>query len=246
MENPHNGIYRHYKGGVYEVIGQATHSETLENLVIYKNVSDDAKCWARPVTMWNERVTNEGESISRFQFIASNLDVLDSMKCFSLIESIVELAEMYDRFSENNTIAYYDRENRQIIQFSEEAFAKCKSVLTDNEKADSDKETLNLVQVCMDNTDKYQLLPTNGLLDEYEVMEDFADIVPVKYQREIAYSLNGKGAFRRFKDTVGNFGLLEEWYIYRDMRYRREAREWCEAVSLNWQESYMIRKNEEA
>ena len=242
MEIHRNGIYRHYKGGIYEVIGFATHSETLENLVIYRNVSDDEKCWARPVTMWNEGITNDGEPIPRFQFIAPDLDALDSMKCFSLIESIVELAEMYDRFSENNTIAYYDREDRRVIQFAAEAFSLCESVLTDSEPADCDEEMLKSVQTCMENTERYQRLPTDGLLDEYEIMEDFADIVPIKYQSKLAYSLNGKGAFRRFKDAVRNLGLLEDWYSYRDMRYRREAREWCEAVHLNWQETYMIRK----
>ena len=239
MKIHYNGIYRHYKGGIYEVVGKATHSETLENLVIYKNVSDDEQYWARPVTMWNEIVVNNNDLVPRFQFIAPNLDALDSMKCFSLIESIVELAEMYDRFSENNTIAYYDREEQCIIRLSAGNFAIYKSILMGEEIADCDEQTLRSAQTCMENTDRYQLFPTNGLLDEYEIMEDFADIVPVKYQSKIAYSLNGKGAFRRFKDTVGKLGLLEEWYTYRDMRYRREAREWCEAVNLNWQESYM-------
>lgn len=238
MEIPHHGIYRHYKGGIYEVVGKAMHSETLENLVIYKNVSDDEQCWVRPATMWDETVVNNDGSVPRFQFIAPNLDALAGMKCFSLIESIVEFAEMHNHFSENNTVAYYDREERHIIQFSSEIFVICKSILTGEEIANCDEKMLRTARACMENTDRYQLFPTNGLLDEYEIMEDFADIVPVKYQSKIAYSLNGKGAFRRFKDTVGKLGLLEEWYAYRDMRYRREAREWCESVNLNWQESY--------
>jgi len=48
------GIYRHYKGGIYEVIDTAKHSETLEELVVYRNISTDA-CWVRPVSMWSEQ-----------------------------------------------------------------------------------------------------------------------------------------------------------------------------------------------
>lgn len=43
------GLYRHFKGTVYEVIGVATHSETQEQLVIYRPVSDRNKLWARPL-----------------------------------------------------------------------------------------------------------------------------------------------------------------------------------------------------
>ena len=63
-----NGIYRHYKGGIYEVTNIARHSESLEELVIYKNVvSED--CWARPVSMWNETIEQDGIKIPRFHFV---------------------------------------------------------------------------------------------------------------------------------------------------------------------------------
>ncbi|MDR1697155.1 MAG: DUF1653 domain-containing protein [Rickettsiales bacterium] len=47
--------YRHYKGGEYEVIALARHSETGDDLVIYRALSD-GKIWARPAAMWNESV----------------------------------------------------------------------------------------------------------------------------------------------------------------------------------------------
>ena len=65
------GIYRHYKGGIYEVIDIAKHSETLEVLVIYKNVVS-GDCWARPISMWNETVKQEGRIVPRFQRIISS------------------------------------------------------------------------------------------------------------------------------------------------------------------------------
>lgn len=50
------GLYRHFKGTVYEVIGVATHSETQEQLVIYRPVSDRNKLWARPLEMFTSKV----------------------------------------------------------------------------------------------------------------------------------------------------------------------------------------------
>ena len=50
------GLYRHYKGGLYRVVSIAKHSETLEELVVYVNETDPTLVWARPISMWNERV----------------------------------------------------------------------------------------------------------------------------------------------------------------------------------------------
>ena len=62
------GKYRHYKGNLYEVIGIAKHSETLEDLVIYKPQYESiSEYWVRPISMWNELVTVDGEQVIRFK-----------------------------------------------------------------------------------------------------------------------------------------------------------------------------------
>lgn len=62
-------MYRHFKGGLYIVIGFARHSETEENLVLYKPV-DDEQVWVRPSAMFEERVCIGGVWHSRFEKIA--------------------------------------------------------------------------------------------------------------------------------------------------------------------------------
>ncbi|MCM1260947.1 MAG: DUF1653 domain-containing protein [Prevotella sp.] len=62
------GLYRHFKGGLYEVIGIARHSETLEELVIYRSLQDQS-FWVRPLSMWNERIEKEGKTYVRFTYI---------------------------------------------------------------------------------------------------------------------------------------------------------------------------------
>jgi len=63
------GKYRHYKGKIYEVIGLAKHSETLEELVVYCTVDDKNDMWARPAKMFLEEVEIDGKKIPRFEVI---------------------------------------------------------------------------------------------------------------------------------------------------------------------------------
>lgn len=63
------GKYRHFKGMEYEVIGIAKHSETLEEMVIYRALYGEGGLWARPASMWNEQVEKDGKKFLRFTFI---------------------------------------------------------------------------------------------------------------------------------------------------------------------------------
>ena len=60
------GTYRHFKGGRYEVIALAKHSETEEVMVVYKVLYGEGQVWVRPLKMWEERVVYQGKSVPRF------------------------------------------------------------------------------------------------------------------------------------------------------------------------------------
>jgi len=63
------GRYRHYKGGEYEVLGVARHSETLEPLVIYRPLYNQSGIWVRPFTMFFEQVEVNGQRQPRFALL---------------------------------------------------------------------------------------------------------------------------------------------------------------------------------
>lgn len=64
---PAPGRYRHYKGGEYQVIGTARHSETDERLVVYRCLYDNDSIWVRPLAMFVETVGIEGRNVPRFE-----------------------------------------------------------------------------------------------------------------------------------------------------------------------------------
>jgi hypothetical protein len=60
------GLYRHYKGQRYRVLGTARHSETEETLVVYQALYGERGLWVRPLAMFTETVELDGEPIPRF------------------------------------------------------------------------------------------------------------------------------------------------------------------------------------
>lgn len=68
------GRYRHFKGNEYQVLDIAKHSETGEELVIYRCLYGNYDLWARPVDMFCEQVEHEGKRVARFSLLEANED----------------------------------------------------------------------------------------------------------------------------------------------------------------------------
>ena len=66
IEDIKPGIYRHFKGNRYEVLGNAKHSETLEPMVVYRALYGEGGMWVRPAAMWLETVERDGKTFQRF------------------------------------------------------------------------------------------------------------------------------------------------------------------------------------
>ena len=90
------GVYRHYKGSQYEVVGFAKHSETLEDLVVYKALYGERGTWVRPLSMWENPIEVEGKSVKRFEYVGdSELSESwhDLSEAFRAIESTLNKCE---------------------------------------------------------------------------------------------------------------------------------------------------------
>ena len=101
--------------------------------------------------------------------------------------------------------------------------------LTEDDKA--------LATAIEDTPEQFLRFPTKYEIHQYRIMEDFIDqLAPGKAQAELVHAIRGKGAFRRFKQSVRYHGLEQRWYDYLAEAYRELAVRWCEEEGLEYTE----------
>ncbi|AWF80632.1 DUF1653 domain-containing protein [Microbulbifer sp. A4B17] len=63
------GLYRHYKGNLYEILHTAKHSETEETMIVYRALYGSYGVWVRPQSLFNDSVSKDGSEIPRFELV---------------------------------------------------------------------------------------------------------------------------------------------------------------------------------
>lgn len=85
--------------------------------------------------------------------------------------------------------------------------------------------------------DEFILLPSKYEINEYSMMEYFIETIEDNLiYNQLLISINGKGAFRRFKDTCINFEIIDDWYEFRDKKYKELAINWCNENSIDFKD----------
>lgn len=98
-----------------------------------------------------------------------------------------------------------------------------------------EQENRMIAMDVVENFENYIELPTKYEVIEYEIMEDFClTINDQRIQDLLLRSIKGKGAFRRFKDQIIDFEIEDQWYSYRDDRFKQIAIKWCQDNNLNF------------
>lgn len=126
-----------------------------------------------------------------------------------------------DMVSEDST-CYLDRETGEVLFISE---------IADN---DYDDDILELLE---EGSGRFIEFPSQWDRNDYQTMVDFIESLPQrKEQNLLAISINGSGAFRRFKYTASELGLLDDWYRFLNNAHRELAIEWCEDNEIEYEE----------
>ncbi len=100
--------------------------------------------------------------------------------------------------------------------------------ISDYSDMDTDAKE-NIYDTCIE-------LPTKYDIDEYEMMEEFIETIDdVRLYNQLQIAISGKGAFRRFKDTCINFEIIDDWYKFRDERYKEIAIDWCDKNKIEFE-----------
>ena len=79
-------------------------------------------------------------------------------------------------------------------------------------------------------------LPTSFDIRDYDIMEDFVDTLSGVAHDRLAAAIQGRGAFRRFKDAVIKMGIDQEWYDFQAAAYKHKAARWCEENGIEYEE----------
>lgn len=85
--------------------------------------------------------------------------------------------------------------------------------------------------------EKSIILPTQYEIDEYQIMADFIEIIEnEKIKEKLQNIIQGKGAFRRFKDYCFQVNIIQDWYRFKEKKYKEIAIEWCKQNGLKYKE----------
>jgi len=149
------------------------------------------------------------------------------------LQSIIEELEM--QFEESQT--FLNIKTGKIISVSLEDLRAAEEEDSFDHLPDWQQEDRKVaIDVC-ENFENYKELPTKYEINEYEIMEDYCLTVSDHVKRDtLLRAIKGKGAFRRFKDTIIDFDIEEQWYSFRNERYKEIAIEWCKDNSVNYTE----------
>ena len=85
--------------------------------------------------------------------------------------------------------------------------------------------------------EKSIILPTQYEINEYQIMVDFIDTINnLEIRNNLHRLIQGKGAFRRFKDYCIEVNIIQDWYNYREEKYKEIAKNWCKENDLKYKE----------
>jgi hypothetical protein len=98
-----------------------------------------------------------------------------------------------------------------------------------------ERENRMVANVVVENFENYIELPTKYDVNEYEILESFCLTVSEhRKQESLLKAIRGKGAFRRFKYKIIDFGIEDQWYSYRDECFKKIAIEWCQENKIDF------------
>jgi hypothetical protein len=97
------------------------------------------------------------------------------------------------------------------------------------------QEELEKAMQILENEYDFIGIPSKFDIHEYQMMEDFCDVIDVKKGNQLLNAIRGKGAFRRFKDKVIDLGIEDDWFVFREQAFRKIATEFCEQHDLDYE-----------
>jgi hypothetical protein len=130
-----------------------------------------------------------------------------------------------------------DKNTGKIHLISAEEFQAAEDETSYEEFPEWQRENIATAREILNDEERFINLPSKWDIHEYNIMERFCrSIEDERISLHMLDSIRGKGAFRRFKETLDRFGIREQWFAFREEAFREIAREWCERHSIEYEE----------
>jgi len=160
-----------------------------------------------------------------------------SQEAVELKYLIERFEEVLDGIGEDDVTAYFDKRDRKVYSFEDRFLGLAEDGEDPNALAGWEREEARRAVDFLEHFDDESLVPLPGKyeLREYDLMEEFGELqANPGAANQLLRAIQGKGAFRRFRDTLGRLGLTEEWYAYRARAMERFVRNWCEQNGVGY------------
>lgn len=149
------------------------------------------------------------------------------------LEDVLEAVEL--RTSESNY--FYNKKTGEIHYITDDELREAEEDIDISDYPEWQQESIKTA-IDILSTNNYIRLPEDHEIDDYGIMEDFCYSIEDKELRnKMLKVIDGKGAFRRFKDKIYEYDLADDWYDYQDNRYREIAIKWCEDHNIEYEEN---------
>ena len=151
------------------------------------------------------------------------------------VEDISMIMENQDRFGNGY---YLDTEIGETIAIPGELM----NALEEGESCEGlpawELELLPKAKEIFEGSERYQEIPTRPSHEGYNLMVQFAEgVADERIQRELSIALDGRGAFRRFKNVLRDYPEVEkEWFKFKAERDKEEVRRWLESIGIELEE----------
>lgn len=166
---------------------------------------------------WRDERTEEEKENERLAAVREQVENLrrswEALRRYVKRISLKTLCDTIEILSETST-AYWDRLREEIVYLDSELYT--------SEQNEALAEEIETQPSC------FLRLPEKRDFKEYDLMREFIDsLSDSEVKRDLAGAIHGKGAFRRFKDTLRHYGVEQQWYDYRDAAVKDFAVSWC-------------------
>lgn len=130
---------------------------------------------------------------------------------------------------------YLDKKTGEVIPISEEAFRYAEEEGPREDLPDWEKEEVKLAkEILFEESDRYEHIPERPSYEGYNLMVEFAEMVEDESLKEkLTIALDGKGAFRRFKNVLGDYPDYKgKWFKFKQERLNKEVIEWLNSIGI--------------